>query len=117
MVNEITSQFDQNGLTRFCPQMMLLCDLNDFITFAFDGIYTDKSGICTGKYLVNMGESSFMYLPWIPGVTARSLRNFSFGVSYFTYGGFGNSQTRLVNTRRRVCMLWVRTNRHCITFD
>ena len=45
-----------------------------------------------------MWESSFMYLPWIPGVTARCLRNFCFGVSYFTDGGFGNSQTRLVNT-------------------
>ena len=40
-----------------------------------------------------------MYLPWIPGVTVRSLRNFGFGVSYFTDGVFGNSQTRLVNTR------------------
>ena len=43
-----------------------------------------------------------MYLPWIPGVTVRSLRNFCFGVSYFTDGAFGNSQTRLVNTRRLV---------------
>ena len=40
--------------TRFYPQMMLLCDLDDFRMDAFDGIYTDKSRICTGKYLVNM---------------------------------------------------------------
>ena len=43
-----------------------------------------------------------MYLQWIRGVTVRSLRNFCFGVSYFTDGAFGNSQTRLVNTRRLV---------------
>ena len=43
-----------------------------------------------------------MHLSWIRGVTVRSLRNFCFGVSYFTDGAFGNSQTRLVNTRRVV---------------
>ena len=43
-----------------------------------------------------------MYLPWIRGVTVRSLRNFGFGVSYFMDGAFGNSQTHLVNTRRLV---------------
>ena len=43
-----------------------------------------------------------MHLSWIRGVTVRSLRNFCFGVLYFTDGAFGNSQTRLVNTRRLV---------------
>ena len=43
-----------------------------------------------------------MRIPGIRGVTARSERNFCVGVLYFTDAGFGNSQTRLVNTRRLV---------------